>query len=230
MPGRMVQEAKRAFVTALRYSRQQYGLRAGFTRDGTDETLMSLFRRVAKKAHPDKGGHRKDFTKLQTSRQKWQDAKAKASAARMRKPEGQSALAVRQQKKYRIRSAAVLLTYMGVGLSQWGTFLKFVESSFEEWRGKYWCCTMEKCKAGSIHIHLMLQFKKADDKGLVQHFKFRNISTNASCTDIRGEGQNGKLWQESFSIASPIKLALSPTAAARCSLLEIICHAGPLRE
>ena len=199
MPGRVVQKAKRAFVTVLLYLCQQYGLRAGFTRESTDETLMSVFRRVAKKAHPDKGGHHKDFTKLQACRQKWQDAKAKASAARVRKPEGQSALAVRQQKEYRIRSAAVLLTYMGVGLSQWGTFLKFVESSFEEWRGKYWCCTMERCKAGNIHIHLMLQFKKADDKRLVQQFKFRNISPNASCTDICGEGQNSKRWQESVN-------------------------------
>ena len=50
------QEAKRAFVTVLLALAAVYGLVLNITRDSADTELVTAFKRVARKAHPDKGG------------------------------------------------------------------------------------------------------------------------------------------------------------------------------
>ena len=48
--------AKRAFVNVLLTTASFFGLPLTVTRDSDDQALVSAYRRVAKKAHPDKGG------------------------------------------------------------------------------------------------------------------------------------------------------------------------------
>ena len=49
------QEAKRAFVTVLLALAAVYGLVLNINRDSVDTELVSAFKRVARKANPDKG-------------------------------------------------------------------------------------------------------------------------------------------------------------------------------
>ena len=62
------QEAKRAFVTVLLALAAVYGLVLNITRDSADTELVTAFKRVARKAHPDKGGTVEDSARLHASR------------------------------------------------------------------------------------------------------------------------------------------------------------------
>ena len=50
------QAAKRAFVAVLLRVAQFYKLVLGITRDSPDDELTGAYRKVARRAHPDKGG------------------------------------------------------------------------------------------------------------------------------------------------------------------------------
>ena len=68
------QEAKRAFVTVLLVLAAVYGLVLNINRDSVDTELVSAFKRVARKAHPYKGGTVEDSARLHASRDAWKDA------------------------------------------------------------------------------------------------------------------------------------------------------------
>ena len=58
-PGSMpsvVEQAKRAPVAALKSLARTYDVRVDLTRDSTDAAVRSAYRRVFRRAHPDKGG------------------------------------------------------------------------------------------------------------------------------------------------------------------------------
>ena len=196
MKTRPLQEAKRAFVTVLLFLCQQYGLKTGFNRSSADAELEKAYRRVILKAHPDKGGSKVDFDKVHSAREDWRSAKNTSHA---QQPPCGLDVCVREAKQYRIRSTAVLLTYMGIGVRRWQAFVNFVESSLQTWQALYWCATMEKCKSGKFHIHLMLQFRSASDVRVVQNFKFQKVNPNAACNDLCGEGLCRKRLQESIN-------------------------------
>ena len=56
MPARIAQCAKRAFVAVLLALARQYGLVAPLAREDSDDAANALWRKVARKVHPDKGG------------------------------------------------------------------------------------------------------------------------------------------------------------------------------
>ena len=58
------QLAKRAFVKLLLALAAVYGLVVNITRDSADTEIVSAFKRVARKAHPDKGGSNEDSQRL----------------------------------------------------------------------------------------------------------------------------------------------------------------------
>ena len=67
-----VQLAKRALVILLLTFARQYGMPAlPLSRDSPDKVVMDSFRKVAKKAHPDKGGSTEDTQKLNAAREVW---------------------------------------------------------------------------------------------------------------------------------------------------------------
>ena len=58
-PGSMpsvVEQAKRALVAALKSLARTYGVRVDLTQDSSDAAVSSAYRRVFRRAHPDKGG------------------------------------------------------------------------------------------------------------------------------------------------------------------------------
>lgn len=60
-----VQLAKRALVSILLSLAQQYGLDLTLRREDSDALLLSAFRKVVKRVHPDKGCRVEDAQRLQ---------------------------------------------------------------------------------------------------------------------------------------------------------------------
>ena len=63
--------AKRAFVTVLLSVASTYSVKAKVNRDSKDKDLLGAYRQVAKKAHPDKGGDKAKFQRLQAAKEAW---------------------------------------------------------------------------------------------------------------------------------------------------------------
>ena len=78
MPCSPLAAAKRAFVTVLLSVAAAYRIAVQVNRELEDKVLLAAYRRVALKAHPDKGGRKKDFQRLQGAREKWETAKQNA--------------------------------------------------------------------------------------------------------------------------------------------------------
>ena len=66
--------AKRAFVTVILALAAVYGLVAAITRESDDVAVHAAYRRVVKRAHPDKGGSAESAQKLQAAREAWLNA------------------------------------------------------------------------------------------------------------------------------------------------------------
>ena len=79
MPGPMpistVLRAKRALVSILLQLASFYTLDVDLVRESHDDAVLSAYRRVAKKAHPDKGGQKKQFQKQQAAKDAWDSAR-----------------------------------------------------------------------------------------------------------------------------------------------------------
>ena len=65
-------QATRAFVKVLLTLAQVYELALTVNRDSSEKDLLKAYKRVALKAHPDKGGANKDFKMLRAAREKWE--------------------------------------------------------------------------------------------------------------------------------------------------------------
>ena len=76
-----VQTAKRTLVSILLRLGPQYRVTVLVNRDSPDKDIQSAFRRVAVKAHPDKGGSTVHTQELLTARENWQKAKKAQLAA-----------------------------------------------------------------------------------------------------------------------------------------------------
>ena len=81
MPAFIGQVAKRAFVKILLELAALYGVAPKVNRDSDAKDLESAFRRVSLKAHPDKGGKKVHFQKLQSARETWRKATPAASSS-----------------------------------------------------------------------------------------------------------------------------------------------------
>ena len=146
-------QARRALVTVQLALAAAYRIVFSVTRDATDDAVLAAYKRVLRRAHPDKGGSKADAQKLLGAKEAWDRAKAPRGRprqadkpARSNKVETNSlepADPEQARRTFRILSRAVLLIYN------------------EQWRRKgvtNWCATLETPRNGKLHIHLMLQF------------------------------------------------------------------------
>ena len=201
-------KAKRALVAIIRSLALAYDICVTVTRESTDAEVSKAYRKLSLKVHPDRGGSVQDQARLNAAHDAWQDL------AKVRRPVGKPkrdaqtpssvqvplAAAAPQNaspKEFRIQSAAVLLTYQGVAdLDQWARFLSFVSTSVLPLRVKLWTATLETCRDGKYHAHLMLQFRSAVDR-TTQAFFFEGLRPNARPNDLLGEAWATKRWQAS---------------------------------
>ena len=182
-----------------------YGLTLTLNRDSQDDVVKAGFRKVMKRAHPDKAGGSEEHTKrLNIAWENWNKARkpnGRPSATNAPAAGGEMVSVPakgRRKKEFRIQAQAVMLTYQGLqDISSWSLFLEFVADHLVTWRVKNWCATMEANKELGVHIHLMLQFVSACDRG-INSFVFQKRRPNASTNDYLGEGLWGKRHQQSI--------------------------------
>ena len=73
------QVAKRAFIKLILALAASYTVSVLLTRESTDSQVVSAFRRLVKRAHPDKGGRTEDVQRLNSAKEEWEKAsRAKA--------------------------------------------------------------------------------------------------------------------------------------------------------
>ena len=195
--------AKRAFISVILALACAYQLIVDVNRDSDDVPIMRAFRRVALKAHPDKGGKKGDMQKLTAAKEKWETARATTTQGKKPKEEATCGTveALPGKEGYRIHAEGVLLTYQGFeDQAQWDRFLDFVRSNIKAFSIKHWCATLEESKCGKLHTHLQLQFTKKVDR-LSRGFAFEGIAPNASPHDLLGEGMCKRRLQQSMDRA-----------------------------
>ena len=73
------QLAKRAFVSILLDIAAIYSVTVRVNWDSDDKTVMTAFRAVVKKAHPDKGGQTAHSQKLHAAKESWEKAREAAN-------------------------------------------------------------------------------------------------------------------------------------------------------
>ena len=135
MPCSPLTLAKRAFVKVLLALASSYGVAVQVNRDTADHAVLAAYKRVALKAHPDKGGTNEDFQKLHAAKENWE--RAKTNSAPPGRPQPATADLVVNTgsdsdseaaagEVHRVRATAVLLAYFG-GWPQelWKQFLQF---------------------------------------------------------------------------------------------------------
>ena len=180
-------------------------------RESPDEVVDAAFRRILKKAHPDKGGSKEDVQNLTSARAKWHEARGHSRPGRpTKKPDASAIIPASQvlatakledidgKRKFEFRTRAILLTYHGlVGVDEWDDFVAWVESQLAEWGAKHWCATLELCKTGRVHLHLMLQFFTSKQRDATM-FAYKDLKPNVSTNDLCGEGVCGKKLQQSI--------------------------------
>jgi hypothetical protein len=207
----VAQRAKRAFVGLLLASARLYDIGLVVSRDSEDQAIEAGFRKVIRKAHPDKGGNTRKYQELQAARDAWRESgrHARRGAGRPQVPLGHPAglsvtsddnLEGNARKMYELNCAAVLLTYHGVeDLLQWRRFLTAVSGRMRKWNVRHWCATLETCKSGTWHAHLMLQFTKKQEHVGLTNFIFEGLRPNVAQNggDYCGEGLRGKKGQQS---------------------------------
>ena len=76
------QLAKRSFLRELLAFAAQYVVPVHVNQDSQDKDVMAAFRRVARKAHPDKGRRVQDSQELHAAKNAWDDARKGAPKAR----------------------------------------------------------------------------------------------------------------------------------------------------
>ena len=101
---------------------------------------------------------------------------------------------------FRIQSWAVMLTYNGVATNEsWERFQKHVKAKLKTWHVLYYGATMEECKDGNCHFHLMLQFRqKIDFASGVFAFEDRLPNCSVNRVDYCGQKTGTKNAQVSY--------------------------------
>ena len=118
----LLTQAVRALVKVLLALARTYELALTVNRDSSETDLLKACKRVALKAHPDKGGTNKDFKTLQEAKEKWEALrKTKSERPAGRRWANASGVATVASvvgggtvpETYRVRGCAALLTYHG---------------------------------------------------------------------------------------------------------------------
>ena len=220
MPVSAAQAAKRALVKVLQTLAAVYAVVLKLTSNSTDAEVTAAYRKVAKKAHPDKGGTTEHAQQLLAAKAAWGKAKnQRRPAGRPKENEDDLGAEPTEEagvvpgkyevmlpvaesepgKIFRIRSIGVLLTYFGVeDVAQWQRFTEHIRSEAKLWKVKHWCATLERSRRGKLHIHLMLQFTKTQNR-TSNIFSFEGMKPRADQTDMLGDGFGKKKLQESLN-------------------------------
>ena len=203
MPLSALVRAQRAFVSVLLKLARAHGVSVDVNRESPVAEVAKAYRRVAKLVHPDKGGRKRDFQELQAKKEVWDAARAtraKPGAAMAMVPVARGKLWEDKGKPgYRVRSAAVLLTYSGAwSLALWRRFLAHVRKHLSTWTVVHWCSTLERSEAGHLHVHLSLQLRQSVDWP-TKVFAWAGRVPNASTDDYLGQGlsKNPRFYQQS---------------------------------
>ena len=197
MPSSLLTQVTLAFGKVLLTLAQVYELALTGKRDSWEKDLFKASKRVALKAHPDKGGTDKDFKTFQAAREKWEVLRT----TRAERPVGRRWGQARAEatvasvvgsgsapESYRVRGCSVSLSYHGFSdCASWKEFLDFVEAYLEKWGVDRWCATLERSTSGKLHTHLVLQFRTAVDR-TARFFAFKSRAPNASVNDLLNEG------------------------------------------
>ena len=86
MPTSRLLQAKRAFVRVLLSVAAAFRVTASVNRDSPDDDLLACYRKVILKAHPDKGGSKEQFQRLQHAKEAWSSASARVVVLGGRRP------------------------------------------------------------------------------------------------------------------------------------------------
>ena len=204
-----LETAKRVLVTLLKSLAGIYSVVLGLTRESTNTQVKAAYKKVSLKAHPDQGGEAKHQAALNATRDTWEDAlrasKGHGGKRTTNKNTGTTSIVLlpvhverRVSPGFRFQSEGVLLTYQKFpDTGCWQTFLDYVMARLIVWKVKFWCATMETNDDGTYHLHLMLQFHRAQDRQ-AQTFAFSGVRPNARANDLLGEGFCKKKMQQSL--------------------------------
>ena len=203
VPASRLSQAKRAFVRVLLSVAVAFRVAVSVKRDSPDGDLLVGYRKVILKAHPDKGGSKGQFQRLQHAKEAWGSASVRSGRAGRPPATSHVCLPLQQvprDTKARVRGLAVLLTYSG----EWSVALGrervvFVKQALGQWAVVRWCSTLEMSGEGNLHAHLVLQFRKAVGRS-VAFFLWSGHHPNASSHDLLGQGLNNnpKILQPSI--------------------------------
>ena len=91
MPTSAVLAAKRDLVKLFRQLARKYGVLVTLDRDSDSNVLLSSYKAVALKVHPDKGGDADDMKLLTTARTAWDVTRSAAGEGKGGRPAGQAA-------------------------------------------------------------------------------------------------------------------------------------------
>ena len=202
MPTSRLLQAKRAFVRVLLSVAASFRVPVSVNRDSPDDDLLACYRKVILKAHPDKGGSKEQFQRLQHAKEAWGSASVRSGRAGRPPATSHVCLPLQQvprDTEARVRGLAVLLTYSGEwSVALWREFVIFVKQALGQWDVVRWCSTLEMSGEGNLHVHLVLQFQKAVDRS-VAFFLWDGRHPNASSHDLLGQGlnKNPKMLQSS---------------------------------
>mgnify|MGYP003319122699 CR=1 FL=1 len=191
-----------------------YGLSVSVHRDSCDVEVTAAWKRVVKRAHPDKGGSTEDAQRLQAAKEAWDAAREEqGQPGRPKKTEEDRGRAHGESKRsapaagalaaearvFRIHSEATMLTYNGItDVAQWRRLVAFVESHLKPWQVLRWCATLEQSSTGRLHAHVYLQFRRQVDR-TSRSFAFEGIAPRADPNDLCGEGLSRKKLQDSIN-------------------------------
>ena len=130
-----------------------YSIPLGINRDTPDVDVRATYAKVWRRASRNR---MEDARLLKEAKVAWEQALA--ARAQVGRPSVGEAV-------YRINAVAVLLTYQSVrDICQWTRLVVFLQPKLLALGVKHWCATLEACKSGGYHIHLMLQFKRKIDR------------------------------------------------------------------
>ena len=166
-----VDRAKRALVSLLIRLAKLYSIVLDITRDSADVDIRRAFKKVSRKAHPDRGGsgeHQQTFNDTHAAwEQSQRDAKGRGRGRQRPTATPHDASGVlltlraqaKNKKDFRFQSAAVLLTYQKFqARSVWEDFVAHVRENVRHWKARFWRATMETNSDSTFHLHLALQF------------------------------------------------------------------------
>ena len=172
-----LQLCQRAFVSLLLAVASIFSIQTRVNRDSHESDLRNAYEEVLAQVGRKRTAKDK-VQELRRAKASWEEALVKKDAGG-RPPSGGC----------RFQGLAVLLTYQSLqDKSHWQRFTDYVKKQLKTWHVKYWCATLETCKTGRLHAHLMLQFHHSKNRSSAA-FRFDGIPPNVKLTWLLARGR-----------------------------------------